>query len=89
MLAEAPGVTRAGFAQLGDSARHSAYPVGLVFEREPEAPAPRIELGLADSLLPDIVISLQSFQPVAWRLIPSPKPESPTRRAEKQRQVGT
>lgn len=76
VLAEAPAITRNSFAQLDDEERLAAQPVGVVFERPPEARLPKVALGHGETLLADLVLGLQVNGPVQWRTAPL-NPASP------------
>lgn len=86
VLGVAPDVTRHAFSQLTDAERLEAQPVGVTFERTADTAPLDIELGLADSLVADIVLALQMTGPTQWRLAPDARtnggePASGRRRA--------
>jgi glycosyltransferase involved in cell wall biosynthesis len=77
VLGQAPGVRHPALSQLSDAERLAARPVGIAFERtwaeqESEGARYTIKLGLADSLISDLVLNLQGIGPTQWRLAPSP-----------------
>ncbi|HWM09624.1 MAG TPA: glycosyltransferase [Solirubrobacteraceae bacterium] len=71
VLADAPRIARAAFAQLDDAERLDARPVGITFALASETPQPKIELGSTDSLVTDLAMGLQTAGPSQWRLVPA------------------
>jgi glycosyltransferase involved in cell wall biosynthesis len=65
ILGHLPGGNHHALAQLDDDERLSATPLGVVFERPPEAPLPSIEL--SEDPLADLAVAFQINGSVQWR----------------------
>jgi glycosyltransferase involved in cell wall biosynthesis len=70
VLADAPDLPHAAFAQLDDTERLAAQPGAVVFERPLWGRAPEIPLGVEASPLADLVVGLRTIGPVQWRVAP-------------------
>lgn len=71
VLGETPGVTHPALRQLTDTESAGARPVGVVFPRRRGDDAVTVSLGLASSLVDDLVLNLQAIAPTQWRVVTS------------------